>query len=559
MPPPVTVDAGAIVGGGSGVTGWSARSTFAINDVDQYQPLHDSNYQSIEINAATGRQAQSFTAGSNYNLAAVVVYLQRTGTPTDNINCEIQTNSGSSPSGSVVGTATAMAGTHIVAAIPHTCRFVFPTPPSLTSGTKYWIVLSRSGADDAVNFIGWSIETSASYAGGGAATEQTGVWSGEHATFDYNFATLKTTQSLYQVTQDTKLHVWKSSDNGAAWAELDSAGAPTVNSSTKPFDCDHHWEYRSVLAGGPNSLLYCGYFTNTNTVRVRGFDPFAGTWITADLGGADWSTDVDFNRNIRVTATAWEVTLHYTSVADDADLEFVIYDGAMSAQQVMTAVTSADSSTISDAVKDRTSTVDNGGTRFVSTFHHEANLDDYFVETNFGTTQGTALALDTAAADIEAEHGSAVYQPYAGSGGVHTVIAAYIDADGSIEERTAQLEVTSASITLGTQHAVGTATTSLGRSLATCKYANDLYIFAGLSGGIDVYKDPLASGTWNAVVNWKTGLTAAVLSTALPVEGKGILVSYVDNGNVVVDWFNPSLVAERPPAIKLRPKTLKRR
>jgi hypothetical protein len=81
----VTVDSGAIVGGGSGITGWSARSTFLIEDTDaNLLTIPFVAETQIGDNASREIPAQSFTAGSSYSLAAVVLPLVRNGTPTDN-------------------------------------------------------------------------------------------------------------------------------------------------------------------------------------------------------------------------------------------------------------------------------------------------------------------------------------------------------------------------------------------------------------------------------------------------------------------------------------------
>lgn len=539
-----TVDSGAIVGGGSGLTGWSARSTFLIEDVGDY-------FQGAP-NASIGYEklAQSFAATSSYSVSAVVLNLTKAGTPSDNWTVTIEGNSGSNtPNGTPIATSGIFAVSTDLAGANKNVVFTFASPPSLSNGTTYWIVLNRSGAHDGSNQARWALNDSGvsgmSYAGGRVATYSASVWTVEPVQYDFPFITLKTTKSLYQVTQDANLHMWRSTDNGSSWTELNNAGAPTVNSSTKPFSAAHRWDARGISPADNARIqgIWTGYFSNTNTGRVRRFDLCTGLWDTTDIGGADFSNDVDFNRNIRVSVVSYHLHFWYTSLADDADLEFVMYDGSMSAQQVLAGITSTESGIISDVVTDRTTV--SSVTLWHHAFHYDVTADDYQVRSTNNTTQGTALDIDAAAADVETEHHSAVYQTYSGAGGVDTVVAAYIAGDGSLEERTAQLEVTSASITLGTQHAVGTSTSYLGRSLTTCKYDGDLFIFAGTGSGIDVYKDDGATGTWGSVENWLTGLSSAVLSTAVPITGVGILVSYVDGGNVKVDLYAPSAVVPK--------------
>jgi hypothetical protein len=552
----VTVDASSIVGGGSGLTGWSARSTFLIENVGDY-------FQGAPNNSVYlgDKQAQSFLTTSTYSASGVVLNLIQNGTPSDNWFVTIEADSSGSPSGTPLATSQNINASTDVAGANKNVLFTFASPPSLTNATTYWIVLNRSGATDGTNQLRWALNDSGvsgvSYASGGIKYFS-GSWTDPGSQYDNYFIVLKTTKAVYQVTQDAELHMWQSTNDGTSWSELDAGNGPTVNSSTKPFSACHRWDCRG---SGPTSQMgvqgiWCGYFSNTNTGRVRRFDLATGLWATTDIAGADASTDVDFNRNIRVSSTSYDLLFWYTSVADDADLEFAAFDGvSWSANQVMAAITSTESSQIVDVVTDRTFL--NGTTRWHAAFHYDVNADDFQVRSTNFTSQGTALDIDAAAADVETEHHSAVYQTYSGAGSVDTVIAAYIDADGSIEERTAQLEVTSASITLGTQHAVGTSTSYLGRSLATCKYGSDLYIFAGTGSAIDVYVDRGATGTWDAGRVWLTGLTNAVLSTAVPITNVGVLVSYVDNADTKVNLLALSLPTRAP--INLRNNVLLRR
>jgi hypothetical protein len=508
----VTVDSGAIVGGGSGITGWSARSTFLIEDTDaNLLTIPFVAETQIGDNASREIPAQSFTAGSSYSLAAVVLPLVRNGTPTDNFYVEIRSDNSDSPSSTVLATSNLHSSATAVSATYRHVKFDFASPPSLTNGTRYWILAFRDGGIDASNYVGWAVTSGSIYAGGRVLQWNGSSWADPGSQFDCLFLCLKTTKSIYQVVQDSgpALRIWKSTDNGSSYSELNSANAPAVNSATKPFSADYSWNTLgrdvSTTAGGQG--IYIGYFSNTNTARVRRFDLVTQTWTSGvtQVGAADYSTDVDFNRNIRVTAMNFEVNLYYTSVADDADLEYVRYSGSMGGQVQTLVLGDTEASSYSDVVKD------SGG--FAQMFWYDCNANDFVVRSLTAATLGTATALDSSAADAEAEQASAVYQVY--DPGTDTIVAAYIDSDTQLQERTAQLEVTSASITLGTQHEI-TTTNYSGRSLATCKIGADLYVFAGVGGtGIDYYVDAGATGTWSSVTNWIGSLTNGVLSTAL--------------------------------------------
>jgi hypothetical protein len=533
----VTIDAAAQVAASSGATGWSARGTFEVPDLDVCQ-IARNTFTNVAAATSTVRAGQSFTTTSAFSLAAVRIVISRTLSPADNWSLDIYADSASAPTGASLATSDVIAGADI-SATAHWHEFVFASPPSLSSGTKYWIVLKRSGAVDASNYMVWYHSSGSVYGGGGRALDNAGVWGAESATADMTFETVKTTKSLYQVTQDTggspEFHMYKSTDNAASWSEVDTGNGPTVFNTAYPWSAD--WSKSGLNNTDEGNAIILAYFTNTATIRVRAFNIGAQTWATADLGAADATTAAINDRPIRILLTPLDQYLYYTNSTDDADLFYSRRStSTWGTATAFGTANVADASTISDSVKDNS--VYGGGltaTKFHTTFLYDAGTDGFKVETLSGTTQGTLTSIDAAAGTTEASYSSATYHVYDGAGGVDTVVAAYIDADDSLEERTAQLEVTSASITLGTQHAVGTSTSYAGRQLSTCKFGSDLYVFASLGTGIDYYKDTGASGTWGSVNNWKSGLTNCFLSQAIPLDGVGILVVYNDNGDVKCD------------------------
>jgi len=92
--------------------------------------------------------AEPFTPSANSS-AAVVQAALSTGAsnPGDDLVVSIETDNSNSPSGTVLGTATLVNGS-IQASPCSTGVLTFPTVSglSLTAGTKYWAVFSRSGS-----------------------------------------------------------------------------------------------------------------------------------------------------------------------------------------------------------------------------------------------------------------------------------------------------------------------------------------------------------------------------------------------------------------------------
>lgn len=133
----------------------------------------------FNIGAANTDQAQAISVGNFGGTNGVLSYVEldafTTGTPTDSLVVEIQTDSGGVPSGTVVGTSVTVAhGALPTAANTSVLRCYVNT--RITSGTAtYWIVARRSGAVDAVNF--YSLARRTTTYGSSTAHLSSGVWS----------------------------------------------------------------------------------------------------------------------------------------------------------------------------------------------------------------------------------------------------------------------------------------------------------------------------------------------------------------------------------------------
>jgi hypothetical protein len=529
----VTIDAGAQNSYYSaGNVGWSARSIFAYRTA--IQQLTGNGGATFGAASTASARAQSFTPGANMDVNEIRVVVYKTASPADNVICDIYSDTGASVPNTSIQTADNVYSGTAISTTQSWVSFQFGTPVSLTSGTKYWIVLSRSGAVDASNNYSVRVDSGGPYGGGGRSTLNAGVWDAEVAGSDFTFQILTETPSaLYAVTQSTtpELHVWKSTDSGATWTEQDTANNPSVTNANYPFDaCD--------TRSGP--YIGTARFTATNTLRACLFDMSTDLWGT-DLGAADIVTTASNERNIRITIDNSFVTaapggqnVNYTSSTDDADIFGFRRTTSTWANTngTVVSINSTEASLLSASVCDK------APIGFLHRFFYNCVDDDFDMISFITTTPGTVTDVDTSAADVETEHASAVYQIYQASN-VDKIIAAYIDADGSIQERTATLEVTSASVTLGTEHAVGTATTTAGRQLSTCEYGGDLYVVANVSGtGLTYYIDAGAAGSWDGGTAWKTGLTACTLSQVINVPGIGLGVVYTDNGDAKIDWID---------------------
>lgn len=113
--------------------------------------------------ASTNRDiAQSFTATASGALPKVSVYLGKVGNPTSNITLRIATDDSGKPDKSSLTSTTISYST--IGTTPSWIDASFASPPTLTNGTKYWIVLDYS-TDSAVNYWNWRKDSTDGYTG----------------------------------------------------------------------------------------------------------------------------------------------------------------------------------------------------------------------------------------------------------------------------------------------------------------------------------------------------------------------------------------------------------
>jgi hypothetical protein len=121
--------------------------------------------------AANTRVAGSFTVGAaGWSVISGWVKVARYGAPADNVTLSIYSNSAGAPNaslGSVSVAASALTGDL------DWVRFNLAASIALTASTTYWVVMSRSGANDANNYYRVSVDEGMSFSGGALK-----LWSG---------------------------------------------------------------------------------------------------------------------------------------------------------------------------------------------------------------------------------------------------------------------------------------------------------------------------------------------------------------------------------------------
>jgi hypothetical protein len=128
---------------------FSAGVTYTEKDANTAASASTAELAGTSVN--TRNVAGKFTATASYNLAKVDVYLEKVGSPTQDITCEIWSDSGTTPSAKIGTTSAAVAASTVPAA--ETAISFYPTA-TIVSGTAYFIVL-RSASNDASNYLKW--------------------------------------------------------------------------------------------------------------------------------------------------------------------------------------------------------------------------------------------------------------------------------------------------------------------------------------------------------------------------------------------------------------------
>jgi carbon monoxide dehydrogenase subunit G len=169
--------------GNAGVTTQSCSVTFTENITFDSAPGADAPaisqgtlnaYEHLGGGAANGNGiAQSFAAPAIGSITRVVLTLEKSGSPTDNVVVEIRTDSGGAPSSTVLASASTGAAGLIVGTDTDVS---FSVPCSLTPSATYWIVITRSGSFDVSNYPICGISSSDVYASGIKSLFSSGSW-----------------------------------------------------------------------------------------------------------------------------------------------------------------------------------------------------------------------------------------------------------------------------------------------------------------------------------------------------------------------------------------------
>ncbi len=131
--------------------------------------------------------ATSFTASFTYTAHKIVLRLSKTGSPTGTITAYIYSDSANVPGSVLTGGTSGTINASSLGASEADADLTGLTS-SITSGTKYWIVMQASQTADAVNYINWHYDTLSSDSNGRLKNSSNGTsWGNKSNTHSGKF------------------------------------------------------------------------------------------------------------------------------------------------------------------------------------------------------------------------------------------------------------------------------------------------------------------------------------------------------------------------------------
>ena len=145
--------------------GWwdSLDWSYYANSVGLEEHTDYDNSQNVGAGAASTKAEQQFQVGAAWYGYTVQIHVQKSGTPADNLTVGLYDDNAGSPNNLL--SSGVVAGGNI-STTSDWVTFTMAAPVSLSTGTPYHIVVSRSGANDGSNYYIISVDEALGYASG---------------------------------------------------------------------------------------------------------------------------------------------------------------------------------------------------------------------------------------------------------------------------------------------------------------------------------------------------------------------------------------------------------
>jgi len=159
----------------------AVRASYAETNVD--------TALTVGNDAASKRRGQGFRVTAAGPVNRVLLWAKKVGDPLDGLRVEVQGDSGGLPNGVVLGASTVAAGEDMGTAYGWVA-FSLPTPPILSLGTQYHLVVNRTSPldPDPANYFVWGADISSpGYTDGAASVYNGSTWAAAAPAADQAF------------------------------------------------------------------------------------------------------------------------------------------------------------------------------------------------------------------------------------------------------------------------------------------------------------------------------------------------------------------------------------
>lgn len=317
--------------------------------------------------------------------------------------------------------------------------------------------------------------------------------------------------NYYVVMEKTvpDLAIYKSTDSGANWAEVDAADAPITGNASYPFD--------SFLY---DDDIYIVYQSASGVSTVISFDPGTDQW-GASLGNAT-SASVNADQTRILVRSNGEVVVIFTTTSDPSDVHFSVYNGSWTSDQLAIGLTTAGTTFVMDAV------IHNDIITVIA--KDETNSDLLCVTIAADNSVSSVQTLNASVGSGKIFNTSAVT-----AGGQYVV--AYADSNGDPATYTLTLAgVAPHAVSGPLVVAAKTITNTSGSTFET----NGGFRFVWYDEGLTEINHADLNGSWSALTQALDGTLLLGQAGALDDDGNGYIIS--QNGTTVS--FNAISVPE---------------
>lgn len=237
-------------------------STFAKADQDQ-------NFGQISV---LNVESSFPVVGNGASMSSMKLALKKAGTPTDNAVIRIETDSAGEPSGTLVdanATANITGGSLTTSFVDTTVTFAGSFTPA--AGTKYWVVLTRSGSQDNANYFISGYESRNTYYNYSKFTTSWIAETSRSAYFSAAAGLHTTVLTLTDASNADQIQGTGFATDAAAFGAtttLDISGLPAVFSSLTPgaryFVSD---TAGAISTSGGTNAMFVGTAIDANTLE----------------------------------------------------------------------------------------------------------------------------------------------------------------------------------------------------------------------------------------------------------------------------------------------------